>query len=209
MNKKQNKKGWRGFSALAGICFAVAIFLFYYVYYQFLFERTNILLIYVGIGFIFASLIFLFFKEREKEMAVIFLVFAIILFSGVIGIYIKDYQEEQEWERIWDMQKMMAIEDIKWSMIWQKRAENAYQNYTNDSEMMDAFTSIATIHPFLKEQMNHLREYMVILVNNVTIDNYTCAYEQFVLCYTIDRDYSENYTFYFNQYNELYEEDLS
>ena len=148
INNQKKKKKWNNFSVLSGACFAVAIFLFYYVFYQFLFDEPDVLLIFAGVSFVLASLMFLFFKMKDKETAIVFLVFVIVVFSGVTGVFIKERQDEQDWERIWKAELYMHIESSKWSMIWQERAENAYQNYTNDSEMMNAFYSIASIHPF-------------------------------------------------------------
>ena len=51
-----------------------------------------------------------------------------------------------------------------------ERAYNAYANYTADAVMLPMFYNLTTIHPFLLEQMPYLREYMSILVDNITVE---------------------------------------
>ena len=140
-------------------------------------------------------------KRTILAVASIAIVVLIILIS--IGIFIvereRDYKEDSE------MAIRALLNHMKWEAKCEKDAIRSYEEYTRDNETMNAFFTLREINPFIKEQMPYLREYMKILHDNVTIGNYEIAHYQFRICNAMDKTYSENYSFYFQQIDEKYE----
>ncbi|KPL02054.1 MAG: hypothetical protein AMJ90_06845 [candidate division Zixibacteria bacterium SM23_73_2] len=191
------------FKTAGYFCIAIAILLFYYTYYLFLFEKPDLIILLLGISFVFLGLMSLLFNT-DKEMAIAFLIVAILIISGCLGTYFKYTQEMDKEIKTSDMRFKAHMEQWSWEQECMEKAIATYNVYKNDLEIMNVFYNIRSIHPFLKQQMIPLREYMKNLTKNITVDNYDLAFKQFSLCYTMNIDYSSDYTFYFNRFNKLY-----
>lgn len=203
-NKKQNKRGWIGFFGLGLASCILALISFCHIFYSVLIGESAVFSPPLGVGFVMLAIMFFALRYKERQIFIAFLFFSIIFFGMAVGIYSKSYYDDLRMEKaredaLEQFRSMLAIDAKCYEL-----AENAYENYTADAVMLPMFCNLTTIHPFLLEQMPYLREYMNILIDNVTVENYNCAYDQFVLCDTMDEDYSENYTTYFARYDELY-----
>jgi hypothetical protein len=143
-------------------------------------------------------------KSRKRTIIIVvgLVILASIILGCMVNLYLERGREQEEHDKAF-----LSMEYEIWS--WQVKQEQAaiasYEEYIKDNETMDAFYILRGINPFLKKQMPYLRDYMKILHDNITLENYGTAYNQFILCYTMDKSYSENYSFYFQQIEEKYE----
>jgi len=143
-------------------------------------------------------------KHKSKVIIIVasIVIVAIIITCGMINFYLEREREQEEGR---NARLDMEIEYWRWQMKWEQAAIASYEECIKDNETMDAFYALRKIDPFLKDQIPPLREYMEILYDNITTENYGKAYDQFILCNVMDKTYSENYSFYFQQIDEKYE----
>ena len=133
-------------------------------------------------------------------------VVAFLLFITIITGTIA-YRNYELQERMEDTRRYVDAEfeylQYEWEM--EERAIYIYDNnFTKDEKIMSALYTIRSIYPFLDKQMPILRDKMAVLVDNVTLTNYAGARDQYLFCAEMNAPYSENYTTYFNIFNEKY-----
>jgi len=141
-------------------------------------------------------------KAKTTIIVVSLVIVALIILVGMVNFYLEG---ERENERAVEARLHAEIDCYRWEMKREQAAIVSYEEYIRDNETMNAFYTLREINPFIKEQMFYLREYMKILYDNITAGNYEIAHYQFRVCNAMDKSYSENYSFYFQQIEEKYE----
>ena len=145
-------------------------------------------------------------KIKYKDAAEIGLAVGVVFLLIMTGVTAYNTHEQHECIQKYEeeMSRYFAYESKQWEM-----AIDMYNdNFTKDEEIMSALYVIRDIHPFLTEQMPILKEKMDVLTNNVTVDNYVDARDQYLFCVEMNIPYSENYTLYFDIFDEKYKEKL-
>lgn len=145
-------------------------------------------------------------KIKCKDAAEIGIAVGVVFLLVITGVTAYNTYEKQEY-----IQKY--IEEISRYFADESKQRNLAidmynNNFTKDEEVMSALYVIRDIHPFLTKQMLILKEKMRILTNNVTVDNYVDARDQYLFCVEMNIPYSENYTVYFDIFDEKYKEKL-
>lgn len=143
-------------------------------------------------------------KIKCKDAVEIGLGVGVGLLLIMVGVTAYNTYEQQEYiQKYIEEQSRYFAYESKQKVI----AFDMYNdNFTKDEEIMSALYVIRDIHPFLQKQMPILKEKMCILTNNITVDNYVDARDQYLFCMEMNVPYSENYTVYFDIFDEKYKE---
>lgn len=152
-------------------------------------SMINTCILFMGL---FARVSYSRFKPISKNAVKFGIVIVVAILLVMVAYRINEENEKKEWIKKLEYYAKVDLEYWIYQMEMEDAAIDLYNNnFTKDEEIMSAFYTIRVIHPFLTEQMLVLRNRMRVLVNNVTMDNYIDARDQYLLCMEMNIPYSD------------------